>query len=144
MYYYKLIFIFAKSFANLSSPMPVGPQSPCELADTRRIRDHARVGVRHRSASGRRAVPRWQRAEEGGGGQWESEVERRRGRTDRCKWAVREMAPNRLVCRWTHYLSHADTTDTLCTLDCAHMASHSCTCITGNMNGRGRGRKLVM
>lgn len=22
-----------------------------------------------------------------------------------CKWAVREVAPNRLVCRWTHYLS---------------------------------------
>lgn len=51
--------------------MPVGPQSPFELADTRRIRDRARVGVRHRSASGRRAEPRWQRAEEGGGGQRE-------------------------------------------------------------------------
>lgn len=43
---------------DLSSPMPVGPHSPSALADTRRIRDHARVGVRHRSASGRRAAER--------------------------------------------------------------------------------------
>lgn len=35
--------------------MPVGPYSSFALADTRRMRDHARVGVRHRSASGRRA-----------------------------------------------------------------------------------------
>lgn len=52
-----------------------------------------------------------------------SNEEKRRGRTDRCKWAVREMAPNRLVCRWTHYLSHADSTDTLCTRLIVLMAS---------------------
>lgn len=93
------------------------------------------VGERHRGGERREHL------EEVDGA---SNEERRRGRTDRCKWAVREMAPNRLVCRWTHYLSHADSTDTLCwTLDRAH-GIVPCTCITGNMSGRGRGRKLVM
>lgn len=52
-----------------------------------------------------------------------SDEERRRDRTARRKWAVREMAPNRLVCRWTHYLSHADSTDTLDARLIALMAS---------------------
>lgn len=40
---------------SLRFTIPVGPHYPSALAYTRRIRDHARVGVRHRSASGRRA-----------------------------------------------------------------------------------------
>lgn len=97
---------------------------------------------RHRSASGRREEPRWWRAVRG---IWESNEKRWRGRTDRCKWAVREMAPNRLVCRWTHYLSHADTTDTLarCTRLIALMASLRVR-VSRAIRDRGRGRKLVM
>lgn len=52
-----------------------------------------------------------------------SDEERRRDRTAQRKWAVREMAPNRLVCRWTHYLSHADSTDILDARLIALMAS---------------------
>lgn len=52
-----------------------------------------------------------------------SDGERRRDRTAQRKWAVREMAPNRLVCRWTHYLSHADSTDILDARLIALMAS---------------------
>lgn len=78
-------------------------------ADTRRIRDHACVGVRHRSASGRRERSLGQRVMEKADSM--SDEERRRDRTAQRKWAVREMAPNRLVCRWTHYLSHADILD---------------------------------
>lgn len=95
------------SLTSPSGPMPVSPCSLSALADTRRIHDHARVGVRHRSASGRRAESR-RGVEEVDD---MSDEERRRDRTTQRKWAVREMAPNRLVCRWTHYLSHADTTD---------------------------------